>query len=222
MRPASDALVVRYAALSLAVVSISCAAIWIKLAEATALTIASNRMLLAILLLLPATLLLGRSDLALVGRRELGWTILAGLGLAAHFGLWTVSLDYTSVASSVVFVSTHPVFVALAEWAWLAQRPSPAVWLGIALTLAGSLVIGWSDLQVGGDALYGDLLALGGAVALVGYLIIGRRLRQQLGFLPYSLLVFTPCWLALLAVGLLSGESPLRFGPGDPALFLAL
>jgi drug/metabolite transporter (DMT)-like permease len=114
------------------------------------------------------------------------------------------------------------VFVALAEWAWLGQRPSRTAWLGILLTMLGSVVIGWSDLELGGAALYGDLLAIGGAVALVGYLIIGRGLRQNLGFLPYSLLVFTPCWLGLLLAGILSGASPLQFGPGDPALFLAL
>jgi drug/metabolite transporter (DMT)-like permease len=64
-------------------------------------------------------------------------------------------------------VSTHPVFVALAEWAWLGRRPRLIVWVGIVLTLLGSAIIGWGDLQLGGQALYGDLLAVGGALALV-------------------------------------------------------
>jgi drug/metabolite transporter (DMT)-like permease len=199
----------------MAVLAISCAATWIKLAEAPALTIAANRMLVAVALLLLPTLVYARRELSRLGRRELGLTSLAGLGLAGHFGLWTVSLDYTSVASSVVFVSTHPIFVALAEWAWLGQRPSRLAWTGICLALAGSLLIGWSDLQLGDQALYGDILAIGGALALVGYLIIGRRLRRDLSFLSYSLLVFTPCWLVLLLVGLATAASPLDFGPGD-------
>lgn len=212
----------RYTALAGAILAVSCAAIWIKLAEAPALTIAANRMLVAVALLLPLTFLTSRQELAALSRRQLGWMGVAGLCLAAHFGLWTVSLDYTSVASSVVFVSTHPIFVALAEWLWLGRRPGPAAWVGVSLTVAGSVVIGWGDLQVGQEALRGDLLAVGGALALVGYLIIGRRLRRRLGFLTYSLLVFAPCWLALLLAGLLAGASPLDFGPSDPWLFLAL
>jgi drug/metabolite transporter (DMT)-like permease len=210
------------AALLLAVFCVSCAAIWIRLAQAPALTIAADRMLVAVLALLLPTFLLGRRDLQALERADLVWLGLAGVGLAAHFGLWTVSLAYTSVASSVVFVSTHPVFVALAEWGWLGRRPRPIVWLGIGLTLFGSVIIGWGDLQLGGLALYGDLLAVGGALALVGYLLIGRRLRRRLGFLAYSLLVFTPCWLVLLLASLTLGASPLDFQPGDLPYLLAL
>lgn len=215
----------RYGALATAVAAISCAALWIKLAQAPALTIAGNRMLVAVLCLAPLNLLFARRELARLARQgttSLSWTVVAGAALAAHFGLWTVSLSYTSVASSVVFVSTHPVFVALAEWGLLGQRLSRTAMLGIALTLVGSLAIGWSDIQLSGQAIYGDLLALGGALALVGYLVIGRRLRAEVGSLPYSLLVFTPCWLVLLLAGLATGADPLDFAPGDLPLFLAL
>ena len=39
--------------------------------------------------------------------------VLSGLFLAVHFATWISSLEYTSVASSVVFVSTSPLWVAL-------------------------------------------------------------------------------------------------------------
>jgi drug/metabolite transporter (DMT)-like permease len=229
-----------YTALAVAVTSISFAAIWIRLAEAPPLTIASNRMLVATLLLLPVTLAFGRRDLLMLARELAGGPcggqsrkqvsptsrlpllLLAGLALAAHFGLWTASLNYTSVASSVVFVCTHPVLVALAEWVWLRQKPRRVAWIGISATLVGGLIIGGNDLQLAGDALFGDGLALGGAFALAGYLLIGRRSRRDLGFLSYSLVVFATCWLALFLAALASGTSPLVFEAGDLPLFLAL
>jgi drug/metabolite transporter (DMT)-like permease len=213
---------VAYAGLVLAVISVSFSAIFIKLAASPPLTIATNRMLASLLLLSAPTLLGGWWQLARLRRPELVAIGVSGVCLAAHFGLWTVSLAYTSVASSVVFVSTHPVFVALLEWLWLRQRAGRLAALGVVLTVVGSLVIGASDLRLGGTALLGDLLALAGAVAMVGYLLIGRRLRQRLGFLSYSTPVYLVAWVGLLAWTSASGEDVRRFPPTDLVWFVAL
>lgn len=210
-----------YLALAFAVASVSFSAILIKLAQAPSLTIATNRMLASVALLAIPALFRTRAMAALTGRQ---WTaiVASGVCLAAHFGLWTVSLAYTSVASSVVFVTTHPVVVALLEWLWLRQPPSRLAAAGIGLALLGSAVIGLNDLQVGGPALWGDALALAGAVALVGYLLIGRRLRQTLGFLEYSVPVYVVCWLALLAWTTASGEDVRDFPPTDAVWYVLL
>ncbi|NIP34860.1 MAG: EamA family transporter, partial [Thermoplasmata archaeon] len=41
--------------------------------------------------------------------------IMVGIGavLATHFSLWIASLELTSVASSVVLVTAHPILVGL-------------------------------------------------------------------------------------------------------------
>jgi drug/metabolite transporter (DMT)-like permease len=217
-RPSTPA----YLALGLAVVSVSFSAIFIKLAASPPLTVATNRMLAALLLLGAPTLLTGSRQLARLSRADLTAVTVAGLCLAAHFGLWTLSLAYTSVASSVVFVSTHPVFVLLLEWLWLRQPLERVSVAGVVLTVLGSLVIGANDLQVGGAAGRGDLLALGGAVAMVGYLLIGRRLRQRLGFLTYSTPVYLVAWVGLLAWTASSGEDVRAFPPSDLVWFVAL
>jgi drug/metabolite transporter (DMT)-like permease len=217
----SSALLV-YGVLALGVVSVSFSAIFIKLAQSPSLTIATNRMLASLILLAIPTVVQGLRPPARLDRRDLGAIVLSGLFLAAHFGLWTISLAYTSVASSVVFVSTHPVFVALLEWLWLRRPPTRLAWAGIGLTLLGSVVIGANDLQLGGQALWGDLLALGGAATIVGYLLIGRRLRQRLGFLSYSTPVYLVCWLGLLAWASASGEDVRSFPATDLVWFFAL
>lgn len=211
----------RYGALVVAVVAVSFSAIFIRLASAPPLTIAANRMAIAVVLLLPL-LLARRHALAPPARGDLPLLALSGLALAAHFGLWTASLAYTTVASSVVFVSTHPLFVALAGFLWLGEPLTRRMLAGILLVLVGSLALGLEDLQLGGGALYGDALALAGGVVLTGYLLIGRRLRQRQGALAYSTTVYAFCWAALVAAGLLLGQPPTAFAPGDVVWFAAL
>jgi drug/metabolite transporter (DMT)-like permease len=211
-----------YVGLAVAIVAISFSAIFIRLAEAPAITVATGRMAIAVLLLIPPLALFEPRGLAGLSRRDLALCALSGAFLAAHFGLWTASLDYTSVASSVVFVSTHPIFVAIAAALLFRERMSGGVLGGIGLAFAGSLLIGLNDLQVGGEALFGDLLAVGGAAALVGYLLIGKALRGKHGFLTYSVVVYFFCTLALAASGLLMGVPLLAFSTRDLLLFFAL
>ncbi len=211
-----------YLALAVGVVSVSFSAIFIRLAESPALTIAANRMAAAVLLLAGPTAFGAQRRLERLTRRDLLALVTSGLFLSVHFGLWTLSLAYTSVASSVVFVSIHPMFVALVEWIWWHQRLPTIAWTGIVLTVVGSGIIGASDLPVGGRALFGDLLAVGGAVAIVGYLLIGRRLRQRLDILSYSTPVYAVCWAGLAVWAAAASENVFAFPASDLVWFFAL
>ena len=66
------------------------------------------------------------------GRSEWKWSLLSGLFLSLHFAFWIASLKYTSVASSVVLVTTHPVFVGIGAWFFLKERPGLNLIFGIA------------------------------------------------------------------------------------------
>ncbi|HEX2987085.1 MAG TPA: DMT family transporter [Chloroflexota bacterium] len=211
-----------YLGLAVAIVAISFSAIFIRLADAPALTIATGRMIVTVLMLLPPLLLFERRSLAKLDAHDFALSLLSGLFLALHFALWTVSLDYTSVASSVVVVSTHPIFVALIAYFYLGERLTAGGLAGIILTLGGSVLIGFKDLGVGQESLKGDLLALGGAIAIVGYLLIGRVVRQRQGLLVYSTLVYTACAVALTAIALAVGTPLLAFSDRDLLVFLAL
>lgn len=211
-----------YCGLAFAIGAVSFTAILIRLAEAPALTIATDRMVLAVLLQLPALLLLDRHGLRRIGRHDLLLTAAAGVFLAFHFGLWTLSLDFTSVASSVVFVSIHPIFVTIFAWAFLREKLTPWVLVGIGLTWLGSLLIGLNDLRLGGEALSGDLLAAAGAAAMVGYLLLGKQLRSRHSFLVYTTLVYAACAAALAMMALAAGSPLLPSSNTDLALFFAL
>jgi drug/metabolite transporter (DMT)-like permease len=207
--------------LVVAVLGVSTSGLFIRLAESPSLVIATYRMVLVTAMLLPVLLATRRFDLAPVGGRKLARLALAGVFLAAHFGLWTTSLAYTSVASSVVLVSTHPVLVALAEAAWLGRALPASGAIGIGLTVLGGVVIGFNELALGGTSLLGCVLALGGAVSMVGYLLIGRDLRAHMDLLSYVTAVYAVCGLVLLCASLLA-EGSLAAPLSDIPIFLAL
>ena len=187
----------------LGILAVGASAIFIRLADAPALGIAFWRCTLGVIALVP---------LAALGRervpkgRNLWAGVVAGVALGVHFGTWIASLDYTSVAASVVLVSTTPVFVAIAAYLLLGERTSILSFAGIALAIAGTVVIAGGRPGVGGAAFFGNTLALVGAVAMAVYVLIGRSLRTGgVGALSYSIVGYSAAALALLPVALLSG-----------------
>jgi len=198
-----------YGALSLGVVSISFAAVFIRVANGPAPSVAALRLLFATLILLPFVLFSGRTRTAIASLRgvERWLLILSGALLALHFFSWIASLSFTGITSSIVFVTTSPIFVELYAVTVKRERTSPRVWTGIALAIAGSLILGGGNIAAGGESWKGDLLAVGGAVAVAGYFIVGSRLRPKLPLLAYIFPVYGTAALLLALTALL-------FGPG--------
>ena len=191
----------RYAlpAVAVGVLAVSAAAIFIRLAEAPAIAVAFWRCALGAALLLPPALV--RRDRFPRGR-DLWVGIASGIALGAHFGFWISSLDHTSVAASVVLVSTQPVFVAILAYLIFGERTSPLSFAGILAALVGTAIIAGDD-TVGSAALLGNALALAGAVTVAVYVLVGRYSRTGgIGVLPYSVVVYSAAALALLPVAL--------------------
>ena len=179
--------------------AVSAAPILIRLAEAPALAVALWRCALGAAVLRPPALLLREK---FPSGRDLWVGVASGAALGAHFGFWISSLDYTSVAASVVLVSTQPVFVALLAYVLFGERTSPLSLGGILLALAGTAVIAGGGC-VGSAAFFGNALALAGAVTVAVYVLIGRAARTGgVGVLPYSVVVYSAAALTLLPVAL--------------------
>src|SRR5680860_739453 len=116
------------------------------------------------------------------------FSVIAGFFLALHFASWITSVGLTSVASSVLLVSTTPVFTAIVAWFAFKERLQTLGWIGIALTLVGvGLIAG-------------------------GYLIIGARARRTLGIVEYAVITYTTAGLILVVVCLLGGVSLWGYG----------
>jgi len=157
--------------------------------------------------------------------------------LALHFASRITSLEYTSVASSVVLVTTTPLGVALLSPFTLKEPIVPRVWVGMGLALVGGVVVGLSDTCglesarlicpewqtfVRGEAFWGDILALFGALMAAAYVLIGRRLRAKLSLVGYVFLVYGAAAVVLALIMGLMGHSPLGYPPAAYLWFVLL
>ncbi len=192
-----------YAALGVSMAVVSSAAILISLARAQgvpALSIAALRMGLAALVFLPVAVVRCRREVRSLAAGDVVKIVCAGILLALHFAFWISSFDYTSVMSSVVFVSTNPLFVALASVLLLKEKIGRATAIGIVVAVAGGAVVGLADVsQAGHGSLRGDLLSLAGAIAASGYLLLGRSVRRRVSLTLYVGIAYTTAALALMA-----------------------
>ena len=196
-----------YLILGLGVLVVSSAAVLIRLADAPSLVIAAYRMALASLALSAGAAVVKRRRLAALRLPDLAWMVASGGFLALHFGFWITSLRFTSVASSVVLVTSNPLLVAVASWLLFREGVSRRELQGIALGLLGGVVVAAGDFRLGRDEFLGDLLALAGTVAVTGYLLIGRRTRAQESVFTYAAVVYPVAGVLLVVAALGSGSS---------------
>lgn len=138
--------------------------------------------------------------------------ILSGIFLALHFTLWFESLNHTSVASSTTIVCTEVIWVALGWRLFLKGRLSGKACGAIAVTLAGSMLIAFSDSSGQGNHLYGDFLALLAAIAVAVYTLIGRIARATASTTVYTYLVYGACAVTLVLMTLAQGLSLTGYG----------
>jgi len=140
---------------------------------------------------------------------------LAGVLLGLHFWAWIASLRYTSVASSVVLVSLRPIFAWAMAALWLRELPGVRERWGIVVAVLGAILIGAADARASRGALAGDVLALVGALAVAGYVVIGRRVRRAVGVWSYVSVVYAVAAAALALVALARSTPLTGFGARD-------
>jgi len=211
-----------YARIAFGIAVVSFGAILVRLAqEAPSLAISAWRLTIAAAIVVPWALARRRSAAAL-SSRDVAWSIASGTALATHFLLWITSLEYTSVASSVLLVTTHPVFVALGSRFLLKERMSRRILLGIVLAIAGGVLVGAADFRFHGKALIGDALALGGGLAAAVYFLIGRRVRRTTSTSDYIAITYGTAAAVTLAACLAAGVPLLGFSPSTTGYLVLL
>ncbi len=218
---------------------VSTSSIFIRFAqrEASSLVIAAWRLSLAVIILLPIAYTGYRAELSQLSRRQILLVLLSGIFLAFHFATWISSLEYTTVASSVVLVSTTPLWVAILSPVVLHERPTKMVAVGMVIALLGGALVGLSEscsLEVNGlvcpsinqfvqaGAFTGNVLALAGAVSAAIYLLVGRFLRPTMSLIVYIFTVYGMAAVVLVFMALLSHQPLVGFSPVIYLFFLLL
>lgn len=219
------------------IVFVSTASLFIRFAqtEASSLVIAASRLTIASLVLVPLALIRNSQAPVHLTAQEWGKGLLSGLFLALHFAAWITSLEYTSIASSVVLVTTTPLWVAILSPIVLKEKIRKAVVIGLVASVAGGVIVGlanacqWTGGELTcqaqgltGQAMWGNALALFGAWMAAGYMLMGRQLRKKLDTVSYTALVYGTAAGILLGVVILKAEPIFSYKPETYIWLVAL
>jgi len=214
-------------ALGVAIAAVSTSAVLVRWSTAPAVVLAFYRVLLTTLLVAPFLLTRYRGEFAAFRRRDWAVALATGAALAVHFAAYFESLAWTSVAASVTLVQSQPLFVAIGATLVLDEFIGPRRAAGILVAVLGMAAMSAGDLLAGAPVqgprpLYGNALAVLGAVMAAIYVLVGRSLRQRVALVPYVVVVYAACALTLFVVAVVQGLPLSGYGRGEWLIFLAL
>ncbi|MQG21052.1 MAG: DMT family transporter [SAR202 cluster bacterium] len=190
-----------YSVLITGLISISSASVLIRLAEAPIVIIAASRLTIAALIVGPPSLGIYRKDLPKLSWPFFMTCVVAGAFLAFHFLFWIASLNLTSVLSSAVFVTSHPILIAFLGPVFIRRETfSWRVCIYALLAVLGAAILTIGDAAKLGQALFGDMLAFLGAVMMSGYLLVGRRLTKHIPLPLYLTIVYSSASIILIGL----------------------
>lgn len=191
------------------IMGISLSAIFVKYSQAPSAVTAAWRLLWTVLLMSPVVW--GsreyRQEFLRTDKKTGLLCAVSGIFLALHFWTWFESLKHTTVASSTAIVCTEVIWVALGYRVFLKGRITKKAAAAIAVTLAGSLMIAYSDSGEGGSHLYGDMLALAAAMVVACYTLIGRVARTTMSTTCYTYIVYLFSAVTLVLLTAVQGYS---------------
>ena len=137
------------------------------------------------------------------------WPLLvaAGFAFAGDLVFWHASIRLTSVANSTLLANLASIFVTLAVWTFLRQRPRGLFLAGLAAALAGVALLVHTSLGFASTRLLGDAFGVATAMFYAGYILAVKGLRDR-GETTLHLMAVTSTITALFLfpVALASGD----------------
>ncbi|TLK51592.1 DMT family transporter [Glutamicibacter sp. V16R2B1] len=140
-----------------------------------------------------------------MGRREWAFCSIAGVCLALHFVCFMYAVRMTSVAAATALVCIQGVWIVVFQ-RLRGVSYTRMVFLGIALSITGVVIITGFDLGQGREAIIGDLLAILGGMLAGAYTLAGSVARRTMSTGAYASVCYAVTSLVLLAICLLAGE----------------
>jgi drug/metabolite transporter (DMT)-like permease len=191
-----------YLALAIAIAGIAWSALFVRWAAVPGTVSAFYRVAIAGIVL--AAWRGMRGGTRPISRRAAWVAVAGGVFFALDLALWNTAVLKTQAAVASILGNNTPIFVGIMSWLVLRQRPRRSFWIGLALSLAGCLLIISTNLQrdAASGSLTGDLLALVASVFFAAYLIVTERVRQSMDTLTMNALAIAGSVGTLLAIAL--------------------
>jgi drug/metabolite transporter (DMT)-like permease len=143
-------------------------------------------------------------------RQWRGPVVIVAACMAVSSTCFIFSLANTSVANTLILMSTGPYVAGLLGWIVLGERVAPRTWLTMGVAMAGAVIMVSSSYSRG--ALLGDVLAIIMAASFAAATVLVRR-HPEIQMAPASVLATLLTFLLALPMA-----DPLGTAPRDLAL----
>lgn len=187
-------------------VSASFSAIFVRLIDASPITIGFYRLTFALPFFAAAVFIWHRKELKSISKRQLAGCMLGGLFLAGHYFTWFTAIGHTTIASAVVLCNISPIIILIITALILREKTTLKAVIGVVIALIGAAIITGGDYSFAGDAIYGDIMAFFGALFYALYFLVGRKMRKGINATVYVFIIFATCW-AIFAVGMIGTDT---------------
>ena len=198
-----------FAALAGGILGLAFSPLLVRMSEIGPSATAVQRVLLAMPVLTVWMLIeqRGLGALTAISRRDWVTLLLAGLFWTGDLVAWHWGLQFTSIANASLLTMTGPIFVTLGSWLLFNEQVSRGFLFGLLISLAGAAPLVATSLELSGEHLLGDAIAVSAAGFFAAYLLAIKQLR---GGLPTGTIMCLTCLFSLpglFAAAWLSGEA---------------
>ncbi|MFN4309220.1 MAG: DMT family transporter [Ferrovibrio sp.] len=156
------------------------------------------------------------------GLPPLSLILIPGLLFAGDLFFWHLSIQYTTVANATLLSNFAPVIVTLGAWLVLREKITPSFLVALLVSICGALMLVGASFQLGGDYVFGDMLAFTTAIFYGAYMIAVAKLRGRHSTQQLMLWSSLVSGLALLPMVWVMGEGLLPPTLGGWAILFGL
>ncbi len=200
-----------YSALALGILILGFSPVLLRWAGAPGLVSSFYRMAIAAILVaypFSSRIRSGKSRLTKSGVR---YAILGGFFFAMDLSLWSTGVMLSGSTIPTLMSNAAPIFVGLGAWFFFKERQTKQFWIGMAIALAGSVLILREDLGLSKEIGLGTILGLLSAFFYGSYYLATQGGRAILDTISYFWITVASASAVLLVTNLLFKQSFLGY-----------
>jgi drug/metabolite transporter (DMT)-like permease len=195
-------------------------AIFIRWAKVPGPVTSFYRLFFAALILTPFALFRMLRQRVHLSWSSLVFPLIAGLFSAVDFATYSVAVNLTTAGTATLLGNAAPLWVAFFALLVFREKLHGRFWIGLAITLAGAVLVVGTDFLLHPVFGRGDTLALMSSLFYAGYYISTQRGRQHLDPLTYVWLATSVTAAGLFVINLAFGNTMNGFPAQTWLIFL--
>jgi drug/metabolite transporter (DMT)-like permease len=173
----------------------------VKWAPVSGLTSAFYRMFIGLICLLPYLAVRKQFE---IPPRDLWLPIaLCGILFGTDIAVWNLSIHYSNATQATLLTNLSPIWVGIASFLFLSDKPGRAFWIGTAVAITGMVILLGLETFTEMHFDKGFLLAIASGILYASYMIVSKMVLNKIKILPFITLSMAVSSVYLLIICLI-------------------